>query len=143
MLRTLFDTPGVAWVSLQMGESVRELKWIDAPWRPLDPSPDLHDFADTAALIASLDLVIAVDTAVAHLSGALGTPTWILLHHVADWRWLVERDDSPWYPTARLFRQEQPGAWEPVIAQARAELCQWLRHPINSPANPQWLNQLP
>lgn len=82
----------------------------------------LHDFADTAALIAELDLVVTVDTAVAHVSGALGKPVWILLPHLPDWRWLLGRDDSPWYPTARLFRQPSPGDWASVIEAVEKEL---------------------
>lgn len=77
----------------------------------------LQDFADTAALIAELDRIITVDTAVAHLAGALGKPVWVLLAHAPDWRWLLERSDSPWYPTARLFRQRQAGDWAGVIAE--------------------------
>ena len=87
-----------------------------------DISGELTDFGETAAVIANLDLVIAADTAVVHLAGALGKPVWILLPKAADWRWMLERTDSPWYPTARLFRQIVPGAWEPVIAEATAAL---------------------
>ena len=76
---------------------------------------DLHDFSETAALISELDLVISVDTAVVHLAGALGKPVWVLLPYDPDFRWLTEREDSPWYPTARLFRQTQAGEWEGVI----------------------------
>ena len=80
-----------------------------------------HDFADTAALMSLLDLVVTIDTSVAHLAGALGKPVWIMLQHSADWRWLLDRNDSPWYPTARLFRQQQRGDWEGVVADvARA-----------------------
>jgi hypothetical protein len=82
----------------------------------------LTDFAQTAALIAELDLVITVDTSVAHLAGALGKPVWILLQHVPDYRWLLKREDSPWYPTARLFRQRQRGAWDPVVDAVQAAL---------------------
>ena len=88
----------------------------------IDHHADLRDFADTAALISLLDLVITIDTAVAHLAGALGKPVWIMLHHSADWRWLLDRDDSPWYPTARLFRQKQPGDWTGVVAEVVREL---------------------
>jgi Glycosyltransferase family 9 (heptosyltransferase)/Tetratricopeptide repeat len=88
-----------------------------------DISGELTDFGETAALIANLDLVITVDTAIGHLAGALGKPVWILLPKAADWRWLLERSDSPWYPTARLFRQQTPGAWEPVIAETAAALA--------------------
>jgi len=83
---------------------------------------ELKDFSDTAALILQLDLVISVDTSVAHLAGALGEPVWILLPHNPDWRWLLDRDDSPWYPSARLFRQQQIGNWAGVIDQVKNEL---------------------
>jgi ADP-heptose:LPS heptosyltransferase len=83
--------------------------------RLVDPSASLNDFSDTAALIANLDLVITVDTAVAHLAGAMGKPVWVLLKKVADWRWMHDRADSPWYPTMRLFRQEERGDWEGPI----------------------------
>jgi len=80
-----------------------------------DHSADLKDISDTAALIEQMDLVISVDTSVAHLAGALGKPVWIMLPHVPDWRWLLDREDSPWYPTARLFRQPSHGDWDSVI----------------------------
>ena len=83
---------------------------------------ELKDFSNTAALILQLDLVISVDTSVAHLAGALGEPVWILLPHNPDWRWLLDRDDSPWYPSARLFRQQQIGNWAGVIDQVKNEL---------------------
>ena len=87
----------------------------------------LKDFADTAALLSLLDLVITVDTAVAHLAGALGRPTWLLLPHCADWRWMRDGDTSPWYPTMRLFRQSSPGNWGPVLARV-AEALRRLGH---------------
>jgi ADP-heptose:LPS heptosyltransferase len=83
----------------------------------------LGDFADTAALCAQCDLVIAVDTSVVHLAGALGRPVWILLPFAADWRWLRGRTDSPWYPTARLYRQERPGDWDGVLARVAQDLA--------------------
>ncbi|MEI9891217.1 MAG: glycosyltransferase family 9 protein [Caulobacteraceae bacterium] len=83
---------------------------------------DIHDFADTAALMEALDLVITVDTAAAHLAGALGRPVWIVNRYDACWRWLTERSDSPWYPSARLFRQPSPGDWDSVLAEVRREL---------------------
>ena len=81
----------------------------------IDHTADLHDFADTAAMIANLDLVIAVDTAVAHLAGAMGKPVWVLVPFSPDWRWMSDRDDSPWYPTMLLFRQKIEGDWAEVI----------------------------
>ena len=86
---------------------------------------DLGDFSDTAALISQLDLVISVDTSVAHLAGALGRPAWILLTHAPDWRWLLDRDDSPWYPAARLFRQSDSREWGGVIVQVREALLRF------------------
>jgi ADP-heptose:LPS heptosyltransferase len=92
----------------------------------------LKDFADTAALMDSLDLIITVDTAAAHLAGALGKPAWVLLKHVPDWRWLLERTDSPWYPTLRLFRQPNLGDWRTPIAQ----LVEALQGRLNVPSTP-------
>jgi tetratricopeptide (TPR) repeat protein len=106
-----------------------------AQWPQLfDRHAELHDFADTAALVAGLDLVISVDTAAAHLAGALGVPLWLLLPAVPDWRWLLGRDSSPWYPTARLFRQRRAGAWEPVVARVAAALRTWV--PDGRPGDP-------
>ena len=87
-----------------------------------DITAALHDFADTAALIGSLDLVIAVDTAVAHLAGALGKPVWLLNRFDSCWRWLLNREDSPWYPQLRQFRQPSPGDWRPAIHGVRDAL---------------------
>jgi ADP-heptose:LPS heptosyltransferase len=85
----------------------------------------LGDFGDTAAAIAQCDLVISVDTSVAHLAGALGKPVWVLLPYNPDWRWLLNRTDSPWYPTARLFRQDRIGDWDGVIARVATALSSW------------------
>jgi ADP-heptose:LPS heptosyltransferase len=87
-----------------------------------DLAASLTDFDETAALIANLDLVITVDTAIGHLSGALGKPAWIMLPKASDWRWLIDRHDSPWYPSVRLFRQPYPGEWDVVIAEVANEL---------------------
>jgi hypothetical protein len=94
---------------------------------------ELESLADTAALIAHLDLVISVDTSVAHLAGALGRPVWILLPYVPDWRWLLNRDDSPWYPTARLFRQTETREYPSVIDLLRRELEAWIDAQPRSP----------
>ena len=88
---------------------------------------ELTDYADTAALISNLDLIVSVDTSVAHLAGALAKPVWILLPFMPDWRWLLDREDSPWYPTARLFRQDGTRAWDGVIARVRAALHDYVR----------------
>jgi tetratricopeptide (TPR) repeat protein len=123
-LAPLLATPGVSFVSLQKGAAASQLEGIPPRLRPLDCMEDVDDFADTAALIANLDLVITVDTAVAHLAGALAKPVWILSRFDGCWRWLTEREDSPWYPTARLFRQVRPGDWEAVIAKVAAKLAE-------------------
>jgi ADP-heptose:LPS heptosyltransferase len=85
-----------------------------------DDGPDA--FIDTAAVMESLDLIVTSDTSIAHLAGALGRPTWVALKNVPDWRWLLDRDDSPWYPTLRLFRQETSGDWTSVLANMEREL---------------------
>lgn len=100
--------------------------WLATQVNLADHSADLTDFADTAALIAQMDLVITIDTSVAHLAGALGVPAWILLHRTADWRWLTERDDSPWYPTVRLFRQRTQGDWAEVLRRVATALDAWM-----------------
>jgi hypothetical protein len=87
-----------------------------------DYSEELGDFAETAALIANLDLVITIDSAVGHLAGALGKPAWVMLAKAADWRWMLNRPDTPWYPTLRLFRQQTPGAWDALIADVSSTL---------------------
>lgn len=92
----------------------------------VDHGAALGDYADTAALIQSLDLVVTIDTSVAHLAGALAQPVWIMLAHSADWRWLLDREDSPWYPTARLFRQKRRGDWESVVTALSKALSEWL-----------------
>ncbi len=110
----LFNTPGATFYSLQKGASAVQLPSLN---NVVDLDTELQDFADTAAAISHLDLVITVDTAVAHLAGAMGKPVWILLSVASDWRWLKERTDSPWYPSARLFRQSALGEWGDVVGQ--------------------------
>ncbi|MBE9177197.1 glycosyltransferase family protein [Oculatella sp. LEGE 06141] len=121
-VQPILDISGVAVYSLQKGEAAAELKHLGIESKLLDLSSQLHDFADTAAIITQLDLVITVDTAVAHLAGALGHPVWVLLSHLPDWRWLLERNDSPWYPGMRLFRQPSPGDWQGVFEQVKEAL---------------------
>jgi hypothetical protein len=125
LLAPLKNISGISLVSLQKptpspgtpGEGRGEGLTAIPDW-----TSELTDFAETAALIDNLDLVITVDTAVAHLTGALAKPAWILLEHVPDWRWLLDRSDSPWYPTARLFRQARIGDWETPVRQVVSEL---------------------
>ncbi len=119
----LLEIPGVSFVSLQKGVAVGQLADLPASLRPFDVMEQISDFADTAALAANLDLVITVDTSVAHLVGTLGKPVWILSRFDGCWRWFLGRDDSPWYPTARLFRQEAPGDWDTVIARVAKALA--------------------
>jgi hypothetical protein len=116
----LFDVPGVTFVSLQKGAAGGQaVGWPVADW-----TAELEDFADTTALIAALDLVISVDTSVAHAAGALGRPVWVLNRFDRCWRWLADRTDSPWYPTMRLFTQATPGVWDDVVAAVAAALGQ-------------------
>lgn len=117
----------VKFYSLQKGAAQTQIDQSPAEFRPIDFTGALSDFADTAALIANLDLVISVDTAVAHLAGALGKPIWLLLPLNPDWRWLMNRTDSPWYPTMRLFRQRKLGDWTETIDEVRAALDQFCR----------------
>ena len=109
----LFEQSNLIWYSLQVGSRASEFR--SSPNHLVDLSPHLTDFKKTASAIHALDLVIAVDTAVAHLAGAMGKPVWILLPYAADWRWLTNRCDSPWYPSAHLFRQPTPGNWPSLI----------------------------
>ncbi|GAB4217614.1 MAG: hypothetical protein OHK0012_22640 [Synechococcales cyanobacterium] len=119
---SLLTTLGIHVHSLQKGPTVSQLDDLP-PYIPLTNwDPHLHDYADTAALIQQLDLVITVDTSVAHVAGALGKPTWVLLCHNCDWRWLLEREDSPYYPTLRLFRQPQAKDWATVMQRVKRAL---------------------
>jgi Flp pilus assembly protein TadD len=120
--------PGVQLYSLQKEPRAADMPVLAAPEsRVIDLAPELGDFADTAAAVAALDLVISVDTSVVHLAGAMGCPAWVLLPHAQDWRWLRDRDDSPWYPSLRLFRQEKPQAWDGVLARVTTALGELAR----------------
>jgi tetratricopeptide (TPR) repeat protein len=122
LLAPILQTPGIQFVSLQ--KEVRDADRAALAAMPvLRLENALADFADTAGVIAALDLVIAVDTAVAHLAGAVGKPLWLMLPAIGDWRWLTDRADSPWYPSARLFRQPQIGDWHSVMADIARELA--------------------
>lgn len=121
-LAPLLDRSGVCFFSLQVGPAAAQVSK-----EVVDLQVAIHDLADTAALIAALDLVITVDTAVAHLAGALGKPVWMLVPFAPDWRWLMDRRDSAWYPTMRLFRQPRLRDWESVIEQVCSELDALVR----------------
>jgi tetratricopeptide (TPR) repeat protein len=116
--------PGLAVISLQKDGATGEIEMLGTnPGSFFDASPFLEDFSDTASAIANLDLVITVDTAVCHLAGALAAPVWTLIPFAHDWRWLLQREDSPWYPTMRLFAQPKIGDWQSVIERVRDELA--------------------
>lgn len=132
----LANTPGVQLVSLQKGHGVEQLADV-ADWGMIDFGSSLDSdaaFLDTAALMSCVDLVVTTDTATAHVAGAIGAPVWVALCNSPDWRWMLEREDSPWYPTMRLFRQTAPGDWasvfdamarelKPLIAQSGKGVC--------------------
>jgi len=120
-LAPLLARDGIHWVSLQVGAANAQL--AASPWAGRVQAPEFKDFADTAAAIRGLDLVIAVDTAVAHLAGALDVPAWVLVPAIGtDWRWGRAGETTPWYPRMRLFRQQAAGAWSPVIKRMAEEL---------------------
>jgi hypothetical protein len=122
MLAPLSGISGVQFISLQKGPPAAEVARPPQGMQVHDFTEDLHDFADTAALIDGLDLVVCVDTAVAHLAGALGKPVWLLNRFDTCFRWLQNREDSSWYPSLRQFRQPTPGDWHSVIGRARDAL---------------------
>jgi tetratricopeptide (TPR) repeat protein len=133
-LAPIMAVPGCSFFSLQKGAAAAQLSAPTPAGGPLIDAAGIHDFsaewadfADTAAFVANLDLIISVDTAVVHLAGALGKPVWLLNRYDNCWRWLEGRDDSPWYATLRQFRQRTPGDWQPVIAEAAAALSQAAR----------------
>lgn len=117
---------GIAIVSLQMGDAQGQIGSYYGRAPLVGLGHEIADFTDTTAIIDNLDLVVTIDTAVGHLAGAMGKPVWIMLPYSPDWRWLLNREDTPWYPTARLFRQPEPRRWEPVIARIAGELRAWI-----------------
>jgi hypothetical protein len=121
-LEPLFGVGGISWVSLQKGSGVRQIAEEGWSGLILNPMDEVEDFADTAAIIAHLDLVISVDTSVQHLAGAMGVPVWLVNRAVSEWRWLLEREDSPWYPTMRIFRQASFGDWDSVMSNVAEAL---------------------
>jgi tetratricopeptide (TPR) repeat protein len=123
-LTPLLNVEGTTYYSLQFGAGAEQMKLLPPGVRLIDLGDELKDFANVAAIVANLDLVISIDSAVAHLAGALGKPVWILLNKGCDWRWFLGREDSPWYPTARLFRQSAPGEWLEVVKRIELALRQ-------------------
>ncbi len=117
---------GATFISLQKDVRADDAAVLDERSDILRLGEQLGDFSDTAALVSQLDLVISVDTSVAHLAGALGKPVWVLLSHIPEWGWLLDRSDSPWYPTASLFRQDQTRTWDAVIIHVREALLQFI-----------------
>jgi ADP-heptose:LPS heptosyltransferase len=105
------------WISLQKGEAAEQLASLPSDVLVVDGSSGERDLAETTALVATLDLVITTDTCIAHLAGAMGKQVWILLPHLSDWRWMQETERTPWYPTARLFRQRTAGDWAGVLGR--------------------------
>lgn len=122
-LAPILGVPGVRFYGLQMGDGRRDMETVALPPGFVDLGGEIADFGDTAAIMANLDLVITSCTAPAHLAGALGVPTWVLLTFAPDWRWLLHREDSPWYASVRLFRQQRRGDWPGVVDRVRAELA--------------------
>ena len=129
LLQPLTEIPGVSVYSLQVGRNGEAVRLFSD--NITDLAPFLTDFAETAAVMSNLDLVVSVDTSVVHVAGALGRPVWTLLPFIPDWRWLLERDDSPWYPTMRLFRQEKRGDWKGVIERVSQALTDQLENTRN------------
>ena len=125
---------GVQLLSLQKGAGVEQLQPMDERFPVTELGSRLNDFMVTAAVMKNLDLVITCDTAVAHLAGALGVPVWVALPFVPDWRWLLDRGDSPWYPTMRLFRQESRGDWQGVFRRIEVALGERLAGRAMRPA---------
>jgi hypothetical protein len=121
-LARLLDLPGMTFHCLQVGPPADELASVPGGAAVVRIDREIADLADTAAIIAELDLVISVCTSVANLAGALGRPLWALLAYSSDWRWQAELSQSPWYPTARRFRQPRPGDWDVVVEQVRSAL---------------------
>jgi ADP-heptose:LPS heptosyltransferase len=128
-LLPLIEAGQATFVSLQKQVPDADRETMSAFAGMTDLSNDLTDFGETAALIENLDLVITVDTAMGHLAGAMAKPVWIMVPKASDWRWMLDRDDSPWYPTARLFRQAKPGEWDPVLSRVTDALAVELRQP--------------
>jgi hypothetical protein len=124
-LQSVLAQTGVTWYSVQKGDEERDSEPLAQQFDMHTLGPVIRDFTDTLAILHSLDLLITVDTSVAHLAGAAGLPVWVLIPAYTDWRWMTERTDSPWYPSMRLFRQRELGEWGPVIEEVRDALRAW------------------
>ncbi len=141
-LLPLLRVPGITWISLQKGPAAEQLAELPGEVFVWDGSSRDRDLAETAALVATLDLVVTTDTCIAHLAGAMGKPVWILLPHLADWRWMQETESTPWYPTARLLRQREPGDWAGVVERVAGELNElragqrWMIGPLKYEPQP-------
>jgi hypothetical protein len=129
-LLPLFEIEGLDWYSLQMGPAAGQLKQFQAAAKVTDLSDQIKDFADSAAILANLDLLITTDTALVHLAGALGKETWVLLWSERDFRWLMDDERMPWYPSVRPFLQKSAGAWEDVVQRVMAEVARGPRPDI-------------
>jgi tetratricopeptide (TPR) repeat protein len=127
-LAPLASIEGVKFYSLQKGPRGQPITRPVSGLPMIDHTADLHDMAETAALLQNLDLLLTADTAVAHVAAATGRPTWFMLAHSPDPRWMVEREDTPWYTNVRLFRQDTPGNWVGLVQRVAGELSQWARH---------------
>ena len=116
-LAPLFEVPGIALISVQKGPAVAQIAGYTGAAPLIDLDAQIVDFEDTIAVLDAVDLVISVDTSVAHFAGALGRPAWVMVPFAPDWRWMVGRTDTPWYPSLRLFRHPQPKRWDIVVPQ--------------------------
>jgi tetratricopeptide (TPR) repeat protein len=125
-LAPLTNIEGTTFYSLQMGAPAEQVKQLGTRGHLIDLWGEQKDFADTAAIVANLDLVISIDTSVAHLAGAMGKPVWVILSKSADWRWLLDREDSPWYPSSHLYRQSTLGNWQDVVTRVERELREFV-----------------
>ncbi len=132
-LARLFEMKGVEWVLLQQGDGRKDLDGMTLPAHVRDLAPEVRDFADTAAVMRELDLVISSDTSTAHLAAALGCPTWVLLHYASDWRWGLG-ESTPWYPGVRLFRQQEFAQWDGVVTGVEEALRETFR--LSAPKRP-------
>ena len=134
LFQPLLQVPGISFVSVQKGVPAQQWRDTRQEVDVLDLDPLLTDFAETAAVLANVDLLISTDTAVVHLAGGLGIPVWTVLHTDSEWRWMQQRLDSPWYPTMRLFRQAVPHDWTEVIERVREALQAWATQAQHPPS---------